>query len=114
MTLLSIRSSMRLICSQAAVQVEPALHHLDPQMILFVDHQAELSRCGSMATRAGALALGVLAADELPLDEELAVDPFQLRRRRRRAARPATRRLERSRVAQDLLDLGAVLLGGRG
>ena len=33
---------MRSICSQAAGQIQAALHDLDPQMILFVDHQADL------------------------------------------------------------------------
>ena len=57
-------------------EVEPALHDLDPQVILFVDHHADLlARVDGHA--AGALGLGMLAADELPLDQELAVDRFQ-------------------------------------
>ncbi len=42
---------MRLICSQALVQVQAALHHLDAQVVLLVDHQAELSRCGRWPRR---------------------------------------------------------------
>ena len=64
---------MRLICSQTLAQVQPALHHLDPQVVLLVDHQAELLAAVD-GHGAGALALGMFAADEVPLDEELAVD----------------------------------------
>ena len=65
-----------MICSQAAAEVEAALEDLDPQVILFVDHHADLlARIDDDA--AGALGVGMLAADELPLDEELPVDGFQ-------------------------------------
>ena len=58
-------------------EVEPALHHLDPQVILFVDHQAEfLVAADGHRTRAAGL--GQLAADQLPLDKELAVDRGKL------------------------------------
>ena len=69
---------MRLICSQALSQVQPAVHHLDPQMVFLVDHQADLLVAVD-GHAAGALAFGVLAADQLPLDEELAVDAFPAR-----------------------------------
>ena len=59
-----------------AVQIEPALHHLDAEVVLLVDHQAELF--GAVDGHgAGALAFGVLAADQVPLDEKLAVDLLQ-------------------------------------
>ena len=61
-----------------AAQLQPALHHLDPQMVLLVDHQAELLAAVD-GHGAGALALGVFAADQVPLDEELAIDFLQLR-----------------------------------
>ena len=55
------------------LEIEPAVHHLDAQMVLFVDHHTELfvwvDRHGP-----GAFALGVLPADQLALDEELAVE----------------------------------------
>ena len=58
------------------VEVEAAVEHLDPQVVLFVDHHADLlARIDGDAARA--LGLGMLAADQLPLDEELAVDLFQ-------------------------------------
>ena len=85
-----------------ALQVQPALHHLDPQVVLLVDHQAELFAAVD-GHGPGALALGVLAADQVPLDEELAIDLFQLSTRRRRASRSRRRRLEDP-LVQDLLD----------
>ena len=60
---------------------------------------------------AAALGLGVLAADQVPLDEELAVDASPARRRRRRAARSEAL-MRQDALAQDLLDLGAVLRRG--
>ena len=54
------------------LQVQPALHHLDAQMILLVDHQAErLARVDGHGSCP--FALGVLAADQLSFDQELAV-----------------------------------------
>ena len=47
-------------------------------MVLFVDHQADLLAAVD-GHAAGAFALGVLAADELPLDQELAVDALRAR-----------------------------------
>ena len=61
-----------------AAQVQAALHHLDPQVVLLVDHQAELLAAVD-GHGAGALALGVLAADQVPLDEKLTIDLFQPR-----------------------------------
>ena len=60
-----------------ALQVEAALQDLDPQMVFLVDHEAE---CLVLVDGDGAaaLAFGQLAADEVPLDEQLAVDAFQL------------------------------------
>ena len=60
-----------------AVQVQAALHDLDPQVVFLVDHEAELLGLVDGHGPA-ALALGVLAADQVPLDEELAIDAFQL------------------------------------
>ena len=101
---------MWLICSQAPLQVQPAVHALDPQMVLLVDHQADLLlRIDQHA--AGALAFGVLAADELPLDQELPVDAVQLAdvdvvaaRRKPAAWQSCSRSIA--------LDLGAVVLAG--
>ena len=61
-----------------AVQVQAALHDLDAEVVLLVDHQADLVSLGSMATPRAPCAFGQFAADQLPLDEELAVDAFQL------------------------------------
>ena len=60
-----------------ALQVQAALHDLDAQVVLFVDHQAELLVAVD-GHGAGALALGVLAADQLAFDEELAIDALEL------------------------------------
>src|SRR4051794_20123141 len=54
------------------VEVEAAVHDLHPQMIFLIDHQADLLLHVDR-NRAGPLAIGVLAADELPLNEELSV-----------------------------------------
>ena len=58
-------------------QVESAVHHLDPQMIFLVDHQADLFVAVDRDA-AGSLAFGVLAADQLALDQKLTVDDLQL------------------------------------
>ena len=92
-----------------AVQVQPALHHLDAQVVLLVDHQAELLVAVD-GHGAGALALGVLAADQVPLDEELAVDLLQLRQVD--VEQVGLGGDGQDPLVQDLLDLGAVL--GRG
>ena len=91
------------------LQVEPAVHHLDAQMVLLVDHQADLLVAVD-GHAAGALAFGMFAADQLPLDEELAVDALQL---------VDVDVLELARllhlqhaVAEHVLDLGAVGLAG--
>ena len=57
-------------------EVEAAFEHLDPQVILFVDHHAHLLALID-DDGAGAFGVGMLAADELPLDQELAIDGFQ-------------------------------------
>ena len=59
------------------LQIEPAVHHLDPQVVFLVDHQADLLAAVD-GHAAGPFALGVLAADQLPLDQELAVDALEL------------------------------------
>ena len=92
-----------------ALQVEAAVHALDPQVVLLVDHQADLlAAIDRHAPRA--LGLGELAADELPLDEELAVDFLQPADvdvlelpAHRRGGNP---------LVQEPLDVGPVLLGG--
>ena len=87
--------------------------HLDPQVIFFVDHHADLlARIDGHA--AGPLALGVFAADELPLDEELAVDAFQLADVDvDQLAGELARLVQLSiRSRRMLLDLGAVAVGG--
>ena len=68
--------SMALICSQTLLQVEAALHDLDPQVVFLVDHEAEFLGLVDGHGPA-ALAFGVLAADEVPLDQQLAIDAFQ-------------------------------------
>ena len=60
-----------------ALQVQAALHDLHAEVVFLVDHQAELLAAVD-GHGAGALALGVLAADEVPLDEQLPIDAFQL------------------------------------
>ena len=57
-------------------EIEAALEHLDPQMILFVDHHAHLLALVD-DHGPGAFGIGMLAADELPLDQELPIDGFQ-------------------------------------
>ena len=47
-------------------------------MVFLVDHQAELFAAVD-GHGPGALALGMFAADQVPLDEELAIDLLQLR-----------------------------------
>ncbi len=90
-----------------AVQVEAALHDLDPQVVFLVDHQAELL-VPVDGHGPAALAFGVLAADQVPLDEELAIDLLQFVdgdvEQVGRDAGDA-----RMRVVQDPLDLHAVL-----
>ena len=50
--------------------------HLHPQVIFLVDHQADLLALVD-GHAAGAFGLGMLAADELPLDQELPIDAVQ-------------------------------------
>ena len=58
-------------------QVEAAVHALDSEMVFLVDHQADLLEpVDRDAPRS--LGLGMLPADELPLDEELPVDLLEL------------------------------------
>ncbi len=57
-------------------KVEAAFEDLDPQVVFFVDHDAHLLALID-EHRAGAIGIGVLAADELAFDEELPVDCFQ-------------------------------------
>ena len=57
-------------------EIEAALEDLDPQVVLFVDHHAHLLALVD-DHGAGALGIGVLAADELALDQKLAVDGFE-------------------------------------
>ena len=58
-------------------QIEPAVHALDAQVVFLVDHQADLLHHIDR-NAAGALRLGMLAADELPLHQKLAVDLLQV------------------------------------
>ncbi len=53
------------------------MHALDAEMIFLVDHQADLLAAVD-GHAAGALAFGMFAADQLPLDQKLPVDAFQL------------------------------------
>jgi hypothetical protein len=78
-------------------------------MILFVDHQADLFIAGD-GHAAGTFALGMFPADQLSLDQELSVDDLQV---------VDVDVLELARflhfehaIAEDVLDLGAVLLRG--
>ena len=61
----------------AVVEREAAAEDLHPQMVLLVDHQAQVLVVAD-ADAARAVRLGMLAADELPLDEELAVEVFEV------------------------------------
>jgi hypothetical protein len=56
-----------------ALEVEPAVHHLDAKVVLFVDHQA-VPFVSIDGHGAGTGTFGVLAADEVPFDKELAVE----------------------------------------
>ncbi len=98
-----------------ALQVEAALHDLDPQMVFLVDHEAEFLGLVDGHGPA-ALALGLLAADEVPLDQQLAIDAFQFIDGDIEQVGPEFVREKRLRsddaVAEDPLDLHAVL--GRG
>ena len=93
----------------AVIQSKSAVNDLDAQVVLLVDHQADLL-LGIDGHATGALAVGVLAADELPLDEELAVDRLQ----------PLDVEIEEvvgavdaeNRLAQRAFDLGAVVRAG--
>jgi hypothetical protein len=49
---------------------------LDAQMIFLVDHQADLLAAIN-GHAAGPFAFGMLAADELALDQELPIQPFE-------------------------------------
>ena len=58
------------------VHVQTAVHALNAQMIFFVDHQANLlARIDHHAPRA--LRVGMFAANELPLHEELPINLVQ-------------------------------------
>ena len=57
-------------------EIEAAFENLDPQVVLFVDHHAHLLALID-DDGPGAFGIGVLAADELPLDQELPIDGFQ-------------------------------------
>ena len=60
-----------------AVEIQTRFHHLDPQVILFVDHQAQLflgvNRDGARPVR-----IGMFATDQLAFDEELAIKIFEV------------------------------------
>ncbi len=96
------------------LQIEPAVHDLDPQVIFLVDHQADLFAAVD-GHAAGSLAFGVFAADQLPLDQELPVDDLEFVDVR---GTPVRRCRESDAVdlqdcfAQRRLDIGAVLLAG--
>src|SRR5436190_128986 len=60
----------------SSAEIETTLEDLDSQVVLFVDHHAHLLTLVD-EHGAGAFGIGMLAADELALDQELAVDGFQ-------------------------------------
>ena len=60
-----------------AVEVEAAVHALDAEVILLVDHQAHLLEPVDRHP-AGPLRVGMLAADELTLDKKAAVDLLEV------------------------------------
>ena len=100
---------MRLICSQTLPRSSPlcitCMRRWSSSLII----RLNFSRL-SMATARRALAFGVLAADQMPLDQELAVDFLQLAPGRRTAVRLGGD--AENPLVQDLLDPRAVL--GRG
>lgn len=53
-------------------EVQAAVHYLDTEVVLFVDHQA-VSLMSVDGHRASSGAFGMLAADQMPFDQELAV-----------------------------------------
>ena len=64
-------------------QVQPRVDPLDPQVVFLVDHDRQLlvgqahrecAGCVDAAHARGQLALGVLPTDQVPLDEQLAID----------------------------------------
>ena len=63
------------------VEGEPAAHDLQPQVVLLVDHDADGLAVVERDAAGAVEHVGQLAADELPLDEELPVEGRQRRRR---------------------------------
>ncbi len=57
-------------------KIETALEDLNPQVVLFVNHHAHLLALID-EHRPSAFGVGMLAADELPFDQELTIDGFQ-------------------------------------
>ena len=90
-----------------AVEVEAAVHALDAEVILLVDHQAHLFEPVD-GDAPCALGIGMLAADQLPLDEEAPVDFLKVADVD--VIELAPHRHRRDPFAEDALGVGAVLL----
>ncbi len=90
------------------LQVQSALHDLDPQVVFFVDHQAEfLVRIDGH--RPSAFRLGMLPADQLTFHQELAIDVLERGHVDVAEVLPLVDLLDP--FAQHPFDLGAVLVG---
>jgi hypothetical protein len=59
-----------------AGQVETAVHALDAEMILLIDHQTDLLTLVD-GDSAGSFRLSMLSTDQLPLDEKLPINFIQ-------------------------------------
>ncbi len=90
------------------VQVQTALHHLDPQMVFLIDHQAEFLT-GVNGHRPSPFGLRVLPADQLAFHQELAVDILQHGDVDVAEVSPLVDLLDP--FAQHAFDLGAILIG---
>ena len=90
-------------------QVEAAVDTLDAEVILFVDHQADLFELVDRHA-AGPMGVGVFTADELPFDEKLPVDLLESTHIDR--LQPLAGRGHRDPLPQKPLDVGAILLRG--
>ena len=99
---------MRSICSQALCRARPlcitCMRRWSSSLTIRLTFSVR-----SMATPRGPRLSAMLAADELPLDEELPVDACQVGRRRRRAGRRMVLMLSMQSRSRRL-DLGAVLV----
>ena len=55
------------------VEIEPAIHNLNAEVIFFVDHQAEFF-FGMDRDRPSAVTVGVLTTNQLSFDKKLTID----------------------------------------